>query len=596
MPLLGIRDPLIWDLYEQRLVSGYELEGNYFKYQGQYRGDRKLISMKVECYDYRPLQVQLKKLPKIIFHTDNLGVGWNMHAHRDYFKDKNGKDVETVPLLMTTAHSHEEAYIQFKTMNRIKLTYSALGAKIFIIECQTDDYHPNDEGLRIRHPKLFRNDTFTFLASDDLIRSMPYKFVNGLKENVMTNLDKGWMGKLKKTLKQAETSTIKQIKLHRVIQPWDYFGNDCTEKRIFVYLVTTEDGIQSYATSDELQETLGCEEWFAGNMNCLSNIGSNLDIQLKLGATKKSHIESKQTVNCRFSVGNDVLVKNHGTKSNHRAIIHSIDQSCGKVTVKWESTGRKDAVNIGDLQMWSELFSKKRVSQQTDFLTPANKQPRTLMCKQNVGPLPGQFENGYFNEENTLKYCCEGAVRNLMSRINCSKDDTDLYWRIVTSPMQSVLDQLGEQTVPKSVLINGEVNSLELSLWILRKKFKFISTAPLKPKYFTKVNEAKDLLSKFKFPLLISASAINAVYKHVVVVWNGRIIDYESKYTYDLTNESLTQICGLNTVFHGIHMGYGLFPPSHIRDHPNNKCIQDWGMKDYQKDIGDIRKYFKLSL
>ena len=36
MPLLGIRDPLIWDLYAQRLVSGYELEGNYFKYQVYY--------------------------------------------------------------------------------------------------------------------------------------------------------------------------------------------------------------------------------------------------------------------------------------------------------------------------------------------------------------------------------------------------------------------------------------------------------------------------------------------------------------------------------------------------------------------------------
>jgi hypothetical protein len=107
-------------------------------------------------------------------------------------------------------------------------------------------------------------------------------------------------------------------------------------------------------------------------MTCLVNIGSNLDIQLKLGTRKIRDSERKQTVNCQFSVGDDVLVKNHGSKSNHRACIHSIDQSGELATVKWESTGRKDAVNISNLQMWSELFSRKQVSQPTDFLTPAN--------------------------------------------------------------------------------------------------------------------------------------------------------------------------------------------------------------------------------
>ncbi len=134
---------------------------------------------------------------------------------------------------------------------------------------------------------------------------------------------------------------------------------------------------------------------------------------------------------------------------------------------------------------------------------------------------------------------------------------------------------------------------MELSLWILRKKFKFISTAPLKSICFTQVNKSNKVLLKFQFPLLISALVINAVYKHVVVVWNGRIIDNELKYTYNLTNESLTEICGLNTSFQGFHMGYGLFPPRDIRVHPKNKCIEDWGTADYQYNKGGIRKYFK---
>jgi hypothetical protein len=41
-------------------------------------------------------------------------------------------------------------------------------------------------------------------------------------------------------------------------------------------------------------------------------------------------------------------------------------------------------------------------------------------------------------------------------------------------------------------------------------------------------------------------------YHHVVVIWRGMIIDYESKYTFSLTNDSLRQICGVNTTFAGI--------------------------------------------
>jgi hypothetical protein len=58
----------------------------------------------------------------------------------------------------------------------------------------------------------------------------------------------------------------------------------------------------------------------------------------------------------------------------------------------------------------------------------------------------------------------------------------------------------------------------------------------------------------------------HACYHHVVVVWRGIIIDYESKYTFPLTNDSLRQICGVNTTFAGISCSYGIFPPNHIRN------------------------------
>ncbi len=53
----------------------------------------------------------------------------------------------------------------------------------------------------------------------------------------------------------------------------------------------------------------------------------------------------------------------------------------------------------------------------------------------------------------------------------------------------------------------------------------------------------------------------HALYHHVVDVWRGMIIDYESEYIFLLTNDSLRQICDVNTSYAGISCGYGIFPP-----------------------------------
>ena len=57
------------------------------------------------------------------------------------------------------------------------------------------------------------------------------------------------------------------------------------------------------------------------------------------------------------------------------------------------------------------------------------------------------------------------------------------------------------------------------------------------------------MLEQMKFPVLIGVSSTLSSYDHVVVVWNGIVIDYELMYTYPLTEESLRQVCGKNTTF-----------------------------------------------
>jgi hypothetical protein len=87
----------------------------------------------------------------------------------------------------------------------------------------------------------------------------------------------------------------------------------------------------------------------------------------------------------------------------------------------------------------------------------------------------------------------------------------------------------------------------------------------MKLSYFTSVKNTLGILQLCHFPVLLLVNSKNAVYDHVLAIWQGRIIDYESKNIYMLTNESLQQICGANTFFSHVSCGYGLFPPAKIQ-------------------------------
>ncbi len=125
------------------------------------------------------------------------------------------------------------------------------------------------------------------------------------------------------------------------------------------------------------------------------------------------------------------------------------------------------------------------------------------------------------------------------------------------------------------------------------KKNKFSTTSAFQIEHFKNVQEAINNLMIMKFPLIISVMGTHACYHHVVVIWRGIKIDYESKYTFLLTNDSLRQICCVNTTFAGFSCGYGIFPPNHIRNSMDNISIEDWGIKKYNIKGSSIRKYVK---
>jgi hypothetical protein len=99
-------------------------------------------------------------------------------------------------------------------------------------------------------------------------------------------------------------------------------------------------------------------------------------------------------------------------------------------------------------------------------------------------------------------------------------------------------------------------------------------------------------LLEIKFTMLISVESKLASFHHVVVVWREMVIDYESMYTYPLTEDTLRQNCSVNTTFQRISCGYGILPSKNCKALQVNQNIQDWGTEEYFKQGISDRKYF----
>jgi hypothetical protein len=210
------------------------------------------------------------------------------------------------------------------------------------------------------------------------------------------------------------------------------------------------------------------------------------------------------------------------------------------------------------------------------------------------------MRNMYYSRENFSKLCAEGAVRNLMNVLHCSSADMTSFWNLATSPLHLIQNSLNEVQVPRAVMKGSDtgnsltIDSIEKCLWILRKKFNFAMTSKLRVSEFQSLTQSLKALAELKFPMLISVQSCKAIYKHVVVVWRNKILDFECMHTYPLTEESLRQVCGVHTTFQRIVRGYGIFPSKEIRSSPANAYVQHWGMDDYYKKDGSVRRYFML--
>ncbi len=141
-------------------------------------------------------------------------------------------------------------------------------------------------------------------------------------------------------------------------------------------------------------------------------------------------------------------------------------------------------------------------------------------------------------------------------------------------------------------MYSKKADVIEKCTWILRKQFNFVTTR-MNLNKLTNLHLTLKMLKDVKFPVLLGISSTQTSYNHVVVIWNGIVIDYESKYTFSVTEESLRQICGANTTFQKVSTGFGLFPPKKFRKKLNEVQKTDWGITEfYKRDENTMCGYF----
>jgi hypothetical protein len=294
-------------------------------------------------------------------------------------------------------------------------------------------------------------------------------------------------------------------------------------------------------------------------------------------------------------VGDHDIVMNHGMKRINYAKVIDINVNEDWAIIKWESTSKNDRVKLCDCKKYEENHVGHRKQKPPEFYMD---EPIEKHMKAEQSELEVQVENRFYSEDNLSKLCAEGAVRNLMSMLHCLRAKLNSFWEMATMSMQetqfALRDLLNNKKVPNSVIKgNVEVDSIEKSLWILQKKFSFATTSKLKLSCFQCVKQSLKALLEIEFPVIISVQAQHATYNHVVVIWRKMVIDYEFKYIYPLTEDSLRQVCGFTTTFQRITCGYGIFTLRHIFQSPENVHIKDWGTSEYYEPGGSIRKYFK---
>jgi hypothetical protein len=145
---------------------------------------------------------------------DNKGDGWSTVNHWKYFWSDNPCNDDQAQPLMTTLHQYKENMIHLFTMYKIRKIVPKKNRRKFWIKCLMKNYERDNVAICKRHKTLFKdtvNHQYDFPASNELVMTLPYQFVDSLKSGVWQKLTSPWLNSIQRKIKNAQNNSIQRI-------------------------------------------------------------------------------------------------------------------------------------------------------------------------------------------------------------------------------------------------------------------------------------------------------------------------------------------------------------------------------------------------
>ncbi len=81
------------------------------------------------------------------------------------------------------------------TMRNIKAVCSKSNERSCFIQCVMNVYEKSNATIQARHPKLFKDDTYKFESSKELVMCMPFDFIDEFKDKKWTCIAYKWFAR-----------------------------------------------------------------------------------------------------------------------------------------------------------------------------------------------------------------------------------------------------------------------------------------------------------------------------------------------------------------------------------------------------------------
>ena len=150
------------------------------------------------------------------------GKGWDLKTHMNWFdKTLDPKKVkDKLPPIaarkIKDLREAQESIWIMKTLAKVRLDYDNDYGRVYSMICDVKQHIAKDPSLAEGRYKIFFNQP-EFECSHQMIRSLPFDFVNDLRVGVETNLPRDYIKAVRLDAVRAETNHVGSIQLWRSV-------------------------------------------------------------------------------------------------------------------------------------------------------------------------------------------------------------------------------------------------------------------------------------------------------------------------------------------------------------------------------------------